>query len=105
MIIDECDPVPLDERVHGPLDDLNVDPDMLWQLEYIDAAALLTECVTYLPLQLIICQVLLAIWGVDQLNEVTLLDHSNDIYDVALIEFVSGVSGSLLDFLELALEL
>jgi hypothetical protein len=105
MIIDERDPVPLDERVHGPLYDLNVHPDMLWQLEYIDAAALLTQCVTYLPLQLIICQVLLAIRGVDQLNEVTVLDHSNDIYDIALVEFVCGVCRSLLDFLKLALEL
>ena len=50
MIIDECDSVSLNECVHSPLYDLNVNPDMLWQLEYIDAATLLTECVPDLPL-------------------------------------------------------
>ena len=50
MIIDECDSVPLDKCVHGPLNDLDVDPNMLRQLKYIDPAPLLTECVPYLPL-------------------------------------------------------
>ena len=55
------------------------------QLENINAAALFRKGVPDLTLKLLICKIFFAIWSVDELDQVFLLDLPNDVHDIALI--------------------
>ncbi len=86
LVIDECySSVSLDECVDGPLHNFYVHTYMGRQLENINAAALFRKGVADLTLKLLICKIFFAIWSVDELYQVFLLDLPNDVHDIALV--------------------